>query len=328
METYYDVLGVSADASAEDIEAAYREQLKETHPDVSDDEDASDRTKLLIEAREVLTDDDERARYDRVGHQQYVAMEGGPDATTSGTRRDSDDRTAATSTRRGEASEGGQRSAASRSSATNRESGRSHREDTTTGTGWSEASQNAWSWTDDGADTSSSTTGADTGTASDSQRAPRDSWSDSNQNRQRQRGGATATAGEQNADWRAWNTGGAFSVRNESGFGGSYRIPTGQALVVLCLTFVFYPLLLGSALFPGFPLLVNVVVGICALLVVAYLQSMPTVGVVVFGSWSLLTPLAFAAAGLPLFSPFGLAALGGTILPFGLSVLIQAVMRL
>jgi hypothetical protein len=71
-ESYYDLLGVAPDASTEEIERAYRERLKRTHPDVSDAEDAADRTRRLIRAREVLTDSVERDRYDRLGHAGYV----------------------------------------------------------------------------------------------------------------------------------------------------------------------------------------------------------------------------------------------------------------
>ncbi len=308
METYYDVLGVPEDASTDDIEAAYRERLKTTHPDVSDDDDASDRTKLLIEARDVLTDDEERARYDRLGHEQYVETAGGPETTQ---------------TQSSDEDAGGWETADpdfdfSTSGTNGSQSSDTGSGDTTTGTGWSEASQEAWSWTEETGDTGTST-------ARDNQRAPRDSWSDSGQTGQTEATETASTAG-QDADWRAWNTGGAFSVRNASGQGG-YTVPTGQTLVVLCLTFLFYPLLLGSALFQGFPLFVNVVVGGCVLLVVAYLQSMPTVGIVVFGSWSLLTPVLFSAVGLPLFSPFGLTALGGTVFALGLSLLTKVVIR-
>ncbi len=91
-ETFYEVLGVSTDASTAAIEAAYRERLKETHPDVSDAADAGEATQRLIEARDVLTDEDERARYDRVGHDAYVAGEsdiadgGGSDAAEAARR--------------------------------------------------------------------------------------------------------------------------------------------------------------------------------------------------------------------------------------------------
>lgn len=89
-ETYYERLGVDADASVEDIERAYREQLKQTHPDVSDDPAAAERTRDLIEARRVLTDEDERATYDRLGHAGYVedsgesTAEARPSASTPG----------------------------------------------------------------------------------------------------------------------------------------------------------------------------------------------------------------------------------------------------
>lgn len=78
VETYYGRLGVDRDASVDDIERAYRDRLKETHPDVSDDPAAAERTRGLIEARRVLTDEDERAAYDRLGHAAYVDGEAEP----------------------------------------------------------------------------------------------------------------------------------------------------------------------------------------------------------------------------------------------------------
>jgi len=74
-ETFYDVLGVPEDATTDEIQSAYRERLKEVHPDVSDDEDAGAATQRLIEAHDVLVDEDERARYDRLGHDAYVGDE-------------------------------------------------------------------------------------------------------------------------------------------------------------------------------------------------------------------------------------------------------------
>lgn len=74
-ETYYERLGVAPDASTDAVEAAYRARLKQVHPDVSDDPAAAERTRGLIEAKRVLTDDHERAVYDRIGHGSYTAGE-------------------------------------------------------------------------------------------------------------------------------------------------------------------------------------------------------------------------------------------------------------
>ncbi|MFB6083355.1 MAG: DnaJ domain-containing protein [Halorientalis sp.] len=71
-ETFYSVLGVESDADTEAIRDAYRDQVKETHPDVSDDADAAETFKRLTAARDVLVDEASRRRYDRVGHAAYV----------------------------------------------------------------------------------------------------------------------------------------------------------------------------------------------------------------------------------------------------------------
>lgn len=71
-ETFYGTLGVAEDADDRTIERAYRERVKRAHPDVSDDPDAPARFKRLTAARDVLLDEAERARYDRLGHAAYV----------------------------------------------------------------------------------------------------------------------------------------------------------------------------------------------------------------------------------------------------------------
>jgi len=68
-QDYYDVLGVSRDASKDDIKKAYRKLAMEYHPDRNDDPDAEQKFKEVTEAYEVLRDDEKRRRYDRFGEE-------------------------------------------------------------------------------------------------------------------------------------------------------------------------------------------------------------------------------------------------------------------
>lgn len=96
-ETFYTVLGVSEDADDAAVRRAYREAVKECHPDVSDDPAAGERFKRLTTARDVLLDADERSTYDRLGHDAYVhqqvdssAWEASAETTTDRTATTSD----------------------------------------------------------------------------------------------------------------------------------------------------------------------------------------------------------------------------------------------
>ncbi len=66
---YYEVLGVSKDASQEEIKKAYRKLARQYHPDVNKASDAESKFKEVREAYEVLSDSNKRAQYDRFGHQ-------------------------------------------------------------------------------------------------------------------------------------------------------------------------------------------------------------------------------------------------------------------
>lgn len=74
-EDYYDILGVSKNATAAEIKKAYRKKALQYHPDKNPgDAKAEERFKNAAEAYEVLSDTDKKARYDQFGH---AAFEGG-----------------------------------------------------------------------------------------------------------------------------------------------------------------------------------------------------------------------------------------------------------
>ncbi len=70
---YYEVLGVSREATATEIKKAYRRAAVEHHPDKNpDDPEAEERFKEAGEAYEVLSDDQKRSTYDRFGHDAFA----------------------------------------------------------------------------------------------------------------------------------------------------------------------------------------------------------------------------------------------------------------
>ncbi len=72
---YYEVLGVSKNASADDIKRAYRRMAMKYHPDKNpNNKEAETRFKECAEAYEVLSDAEKRQRYDQFGHDGLRGM--------------------------------------------------------------------------------------------------------------------------------------------------------------------------------------------------------------------------------------------------------------
>jgi DnaJ-class molecular chaperone len=75
---YYEVLGVSKTASADEIRSAYRKLARKFHPDVTgNDPKATERFKEIQEANDVLSDTAKRTNYDQFGHAGVGGMPGG-----------------------------------------------------------------------------------------------------------------------------------------------------------------------------------------------------------------------------------------------------------
>lgn len=365
-EDYYELLGVPRDATGAEITAAYRARLKETHPDVSDASNAGKQTKRLIEAKEVLTDETERARYDRLGHDRYLGRErsktttsadssappssgGRENGTTPGAAgRDTDEgeQTDDRTTQRDSWRVGGSRS---------RQTGGVDREGVsqTVGgrtTGRAAGSRSDRSGTAGSSDGPAGTSGPDgqtdggTGTVgSGGAAAGMTGGERATTGRREDRRVGWYTEGDPSGTTReAWSVGGTDSRdlwgRWRPASGGENRygaegVPSNRVLSraqmvgLLGLTLFAYPLVLTSVAFPLLPSAVRLLLAVGLVFVVALLIVLPRLGVPVFGAWTVLFPLVFLTLGIPVFDPASVVVTGGTVLSFGFAVLSRLLTR-
>ncbi|HLA55958.1 MAG TPA: DnaJ domain-containing protein, partial [Flavobacterium sp.] len=71
---FYEILGISKNATPEEIKKAYRKKAIEFHPDKNPgNKEAEENFKTAAEAYEVLSDADKKAKYDQYGHQAFEA---------------------------------------------------------------------------------------------------------------------------------------------------------------------------------------------------------------------------------------------------------------
>lgn len=361
MTDYYDVLEVPRDASQADIRRAYREKVKEYHPDVSDHPKAAERFQAVTRAEEVLGDEGERDRYDRLGHEGYLRV------VEDGVPEDHVDSSGGASDGHGTGRTGDERGRGSGSDRTGGGSGRSKRARSESkgtrgggsvdqGDGWeatgpsagsdnpSQRSYSPWS-SDDGGDDEDdwwdqqfeddnpfSEASAGGSTTSSRARSVSSGTSGStavggasgNERKRRQR--TRSTGGSASGDG-LWGTEVDPDVDPSPDPGVVQRTLDSREGTMFAITLLFiYPVFVYFSVTPALPPAINFVVGAATATVAVFMLTEPGISIIVFGTWSLLSPLVLTFVGLSLLSMGGLLVLGSFWVPLALSFLMALAM--
>ena len=70
-KSLYDTLGISQNASSDDIKKAYRKLARQYHPDINKEKGAEEKFKEINAAYEILSDENKRAQYDQFGDSMF-----------------------------------------------------------------------------------------------------------------------------------------------------------------------------------------------------------------------------------------------------------------
>ncbi|MFC7210056.1 J domain-containing protein [Natronoarchaeum sp. GCM10025321] len=311
---FYDVLDVTADATQDEITAAYREKVKEYHPDQSDRDDASERFQAVVDAEEVLGDEAERERYDRLGHETYVGDGGtrrrqrtGDDLDFDGFDWDVD---------RGGTSDGWWESHHAR---------QRRRRQTAD-----------WEWVGDSAGTASAGGMGSTGSTSGmgGPAGMGGTGGTSATSRASTAGGTTATGSTSTKgrgfDGHAQSGDDSYTVNDwetePQSRGLSMPSITQETVFLIVVSMLLYPLLLVSTITELFFAPIRVATGLLLIATAGYLLTIPGIGVIVFGGLSVLVPGALFATGM--LEPLTMRVVVGVMLvwiPLGYAVAVVSV---